>query len=213
MGDPKAAHFPQQTWELREMCLEGCFAPDKGSSVTYGQNVQVNVSCNLKRASGMAGCAFRFLVSFGLLATSSGAAKSILQAGSQVALAERSNDLAWNRMLPAASFTNVTAKGKTKMFEFSGVAAIGNKLIVVDNETGKLENNSAGIQDRFNEALFEVTFSEAGELKLQRAWSEAFAKAPSFDDLEGITARDRFVYLMGSHSTDKEGAHRPERHL
>src|SRR5687767_6656231 len=58
-------------------------------------------------------------------------------------------------MLPSAIFTNTTAKGKTKMFEFSGIAAVGNKLIVVDNETGQLGNNNAGISDHFDQAVFE----------------------------------------------------------
>lgn len=99
------------------------------------------------------------------------------------------------------------------MFEFSGIAAVGNKLIVVDNETGQLGNNNAGISDHFDQAVFEVALTPSGEIELKRAWPDCFAKAPTFDDLEGITARDEFVYFIGSHSTDKEDTYRPERHV
>jgi hypothetical protein len=116
--------------------------------------------------------------------------------------------------LAAAEFVNTSADGEIKMFELSGATAARGELIVVDNERGMLGTNNAGLVDQAKEAVFRVRLEEGQKPKIERCWSEAFAKLRvPYDDLEGITSGETNVYFIGSHSVDKSGFFRADRHV
>jgi hypothetical protein len=95
-------------------------------------------------------------------------------------------------------------------FEFSGATATTNLLIVMDDETTQLnESNSAGIRDAGPQAFFKVSLHVNKPPQVKRAGTNAFTSfLKTYEDLEGITSRDNFVYCIGSHSTPKNAAKR-----
>lgn len=110
------------------------------------------------------------------------------------------------------AFNNrVDVDGKTDMYEFSGIAQVGERTFVIDNETGRL--NGEGADNALFEARFPIHDGQRS-IELTRPPRTEFLGVEHWDDLEGLAADGAsWLYAIGSHSLSSEGVLRPERHV
>jgi hypothetical protein len=106
--------------------------------------------------------------------------------------------------------------GKVKMFEFSAAAWVAGKIIIADNETGKLKQPLNNTADDTEMALFTADVGDGVlSVRRDRSWRDAFARLgkKDYDDIEAAAVRENFLYLLCSHSRDSQGQPRAERHV
>lgn len=111
-------------------------------------------------------------------------------------------------------FRHEVGEGKTKMFEFSGLAVAGSRIYVVDNESDQLGTNATGITDQKKQAFFEVVLEKDGGIKLRRAFADAFAPhGKQANDIEALAMVGKDLYAVGSHSLKKGEEYKADRHF
>lgn len=108
--------------------------------------------------------------------------------------------------------------GEINGFEFSAVVAMGERLIIADNETRKIVKGLNSSKDQA-QALFEVKVNKR-KLALKRAWEKSFAdyRKRDYDDIESLAFRKNddgtsTLFMLGSHSLNKKGKTKEERHV
>jgi hypothetical protein len=123
--------------------------------------------------------------------------------------------------LPGIALGPYTSVGQERRgLEWSSVASFGGELLLLDDRTGPVVPGPDSEPFYVREGdtarglvLFRVLVG-GGPVRLERAWPGAFRAALAqgrFANPEGMAARGAFLYLIGSHSHQRDGDFDPQR--